>query len=137
MGGLGELNTGRIILANHSPQDIGRGQYRKDTNRPLSTGWVVWERSMQDGLYKQTIVYKTLGEVNTGRIQTGHYLQDGWYRRSLILDRHKQAIIYRIGGVRELLPFREEDHASVWYHMWWQPDNLAQTLKYIFVMWTE
>ena len=94
---MGEVNTGHYLQDGWSR----RGQYRTDyTSRPLSTGWVVWERSIQDGL-------------------------------------HKQAIIYRIGGVRELLPFREEDHASVWYHMWWQPDNLAQTLKYIFVMWTE
>ena len=64
MGGVGEVITGQIT------------QYRTDyPNSPLSTGWVVWERSIQDIIYRMGGV----GEVNMGRItQTGYYLQDGW-----------------------------------------------------------
>ena len=83
-----------------------RGQYRTDwTYRILSTGRVVYESSIQDGLQKQAIIYKMggqersiqdglqiqaiiyrmggVGEVNTGRIiKTGHYLHLGGLRKN-------------------------------------------------------
>ncbi len=129
MGGVGEVSTGKITPTGQYVQDgwYGRGQYRMDyTNRPLSTTWVVWERSVQEGLHQQANVYRLggIGEVNTGHITpTGHYLQNGWcwrgqYRADytnmqlstgwVVMKRpiqdvlHKQDIIYSMVGVGEV-----------------------------------
>ncbi len=65
-----------------------RGQYTSrtdDTNRPLSTEWVVLERSIQDRRHKQSIIYIQNGwcwRHHTGwRMQKCQYLEEGSCRK--------------------------------------------------------
>ena len=98
-----------------------KGQYRTDdTNRPLSIGCVVQERSLQDGLSNRPL--------STGWVVLERSIQNGLHRLlstgSVVLERsmhhrlHKETIMSMMGGVGEVNTVRMTQTAHYLQDEW-------------------